>query len=665
MILQAVGKFNIKDIRCIPNTIEKYMCFSLEYFDFIDSFQFTLTSLEKLVDGLNKANNENLFKNFNKELNYDQEVKLLLRQKGVFPYDFYDNNDKLNYIGLPTKEEFYNKLNDENIKEEDYERALKVYNLSNCKSFGDYLNLYLKTDVLLLADAFEAFRNMCLNYYGLDPCYYVTAPGLSWDAMLKLTKCKIECFKEGQEDMLEMTKRGMRGGISVITHRYAEANNKYMDSYDENKESSYIIYLDANNLYGYAMSQFLPIGNYKFEDVNKFTIDFIKNIKDDDKTGYILDVDIDYPEELHDLHNDYPLLPQSTNFKPSPIMDNMRKELGLTEDKINKLIPNLNNKINYVIHYRNLKQAIELGLILKKVNKVISFDQKPFLKDFIDFNTKKRAETKLDYEKDLFKLMNNSVFGKTMENVDRRIDVKLVKEEKKFVKMASKPTFKNFRIFNNDLIAVEVKKSEIVYNKPMIVGMYILDLSKTLMYNFHYNTIKKQYGSKSKLLFTDTDSLCYKINTDDLYNDMKKDKDLYDFSEYPKDHPLYDESNKKVIGKMKDETNSKPIQEFIGLRSKMYSVLLSKDKNKATAKGVKKSCMKNIKHKDYKRCIFSNAKEDRQQKVSFNLIRSENHIINTINVNKVGLACLDNKRYVLDNNVDTLAYGHYKINDLI
>ena len=146
---------------------------------------------------------------------------------------------------------------------------------------------------------------------------------------------------------------------------------------------------------------------------------------------------------------------------------------------------------------------------------------------------------------------------------------------------------------------------------------------------------------------------------------MVKNKDLYDFSEYPKDHPLYDETNKKVIGKMKDETNSKPIIEFVGLRPKMYSVLLEKDKNKATAKGVKKSAMKNIKHKDYKRCIFSNAIEDQQQKVSFNLIRSENHIINTINVNKVGLSCLDTKRYVLNNNVNTYAHGHYKINDLI
>ena len=195
--------------------------------------------------------------------------------------------------------------------------------------------------------------------------------------------------------------------------------------------------------------------------------------------------------------------------------------------------------------------------------------------------------------------MNNSVFGKTMENIDKRIDVKLIKgNENRFVKMASLPTFKSFRIFSNDLVAVEMKKTEIIYNKPMIVGMCILDLSKTIMYDYHYNVIKKNYESNAKLCFTDTDSLTYHIKTDDIYNDMKKESHLYDFSEYPNDHPNYDPINKKVIGKFKDETNSKSILEFLGLRSKMYSILLDKEtnKNKATAKGIKRSCMKNIKH---------------------------------------------------------------------
>jgi cellobiose-specific phosphotransferase system component IIA len=186
------------------------------------------------------------------------------------------------------------------------------------------------------------------------------------------------------------------------------------------------------------------------------------------------------------------------------------------------------------------------------------------------------------------------------------------------------------------------------------------------MYDYHYNTIKKQYGSKATLCFTDTDSLTYHIKTDDLYKDMEKESHLYDFSEYEKDHPNYDETNKKVIGKFKDETNGRPILEFVGLRSKMYSILLDKEKNKnkATAKGIKKACMKNIKHNDYKRCLLSNSYEDKKQMVSFNLIRSENHIINTINVNKVGLCCYETKRFVLDDNIRTFAHGHYNIRNL-
>lgn len=677
LILAHSGKFKSK-ISCIPNTMEKYMSFTLDRCVFLDSLQFTLTSLEKLVNSLNSAKDDSLFHEFNKSFqNLSNENKMLLRQKGIFPYDWYDSAAKLEVSSLPPKEAFHSqlgnaeiidngkvvndnkKLSDDDVVEleEDYKRAQNVWKSMNCTTFYDYLSLYLKTDVVLLADVFEEYRSMCMRNYKLDPCHYYTAPGLSWDAMLRKTGAQIECFKEGQEDMLQLIEK-LRGGISMITTRYAKANNKYMNEYDTSKPSSYIMYLDANNLYGYAMSQYLPIGSYAWFDSSKVDTNFIMSQSDEQEIGYLLECDLEVPAELHDYFNDYPLLPESTSFIPSPIMCKVRDDNDISKVQTNKLIPNLYNKVKYVLHYRNLKQAISLGIKLTRVHRALSFVQTPFLKAYIDLNTTERAKAKNDFEKDFFKLMNNSIFGKTCENVANRIDVKLMNDPVKFVKMSSKPYFKDFRIFSNDLVAVEMKKTMITYNRPMIVGFCILEISKTLMYDFHYNHIKKNYGNDAKLLFTDTDSLTYHIKTDDIYSDMKKDLQLFDTSDYPKDHPCYSVSNKKVIGKFKDETNGSPISEFCGLRSKMYSILLDSGKNKATAKGIKRNVVNLLGHQKYCDAILG---DDKKQKCSFNMIRAYNHQLTTVKITKTSLCCYDDKRYICDDNINSLAHGHCDI----
>ena len=204
------------------------------------------------------------------------------------------------------------------------------------------------------------------------------------------------------------------------------------------------------------------------------------------------------------------------------------------------------------------------------------------------------------FEKDFFKLLNNSVFGKTMENVRKRVDVRLVTDQKKLSKLASKPTFVNSKIFSEDLVAVHKIKETLTLDRPAYVGMCNLDLSKTLMYDFHYNYVKSRYNNKAKLLFTDTDSLCYEIETKDIQKELWEDKQLFDNSDYPK------EENKKVIGKFKDEAAGMPIREFIGLRSKMYSYVKDNGKNEKTAKSVRKYVIKkNITHDNYKDCLLN------------------------------------------------------------
>ena len=256
--------------------------------------------------------------------------------------------------------------------------------------------------------------------------------------------------------------------------------------------------------------------------------------------------------------------------------------------------------------------------------------------------------------------MNNSVFGKTMENIRKRVDVRLVTDEKKLVKMAAKPTYVSSKIFNKNLVAVHKIKETLTLNRPAYVGMCILDLSKVLLYDFHYNYIKDKYGNKAKLLFTDTDSLTYEIEAKDVYQDFWNDKDKFDNSDYPESSPFFDKTNKKVIGKFKDEAAGVPIYEFVGLRSKMYSYIKDNQKGGKTAKGIKKNIIKNnIKHQDYKETFLGNQQLHHIMKT----IRSQNHEIGSYEINKVSLSCFDDKRYISDNGITSYAYGHYAINN--
>ena len=281
----------------------------------------------------------------------------------------------------------------------------------------------MQSDTLLLADVFENFRNMCIKVYELDPAHFLSLPGLAWQACLKKTNVKLELLTD--YDMLLMVEEGIRGGICHSIHRYAKANKKYMKDYDKNKESSYIQYLDVNNLYGWAMSQKLPVNGFKWvENTSKIDEKFIKSYDEDSDKGYIFEVDVEYLRRLHDLHNDLPFLPKR-----------------MKVDKCKKLVCNLHDKKNYVVHIRSLKQALNYGLKLKKVYKIIEFNHNSWLKPYIDMSTELRKIAKNDFEKDFFKLMNNAVFGKTMENIRKHRDIKLVTTDKKRSKLGSEPNY--------------------------------------------------------------------------------------------------------------------------------------------------------------------------------------------------------------------------------
>ena len=446
-----------------------------------------------------------------------------------------------------------------------------------------------------------------------------------------------------------MFEKGIRGGISIISNRYGEANNKYMrKGFNKNKPSKYLMYVDANNLYGCGMSEKLPTHGFKWLTGGEME-KIYENRYNLNKMPCILEVDLEYPKNLHDLHNDYPLCPERVECK----------------NGVKKLIPNLRNKTKYVIHYKNLIQCLDMGLKIKHIHRGIKFVESNWMKPYIDKNTNLRAKAKNNFEKDFFKLMNNSVFGKTMENIRNRVDVKLVNTKEKLSKLVAKPNFKSRKIFNENLVSVHMKKTSLTMNKPVYLGMCILELSKTIMYDFHYNYIKSKYGDKAKLLFTDTDSLMYEIETEDFYKDISGDvKDRFDTSDYPENHPsgIPTGINKKVLGKMKDEAAGKIIKEFVGLRAKLYSFVMDDGGEEIKkCKGIKKQVVQSsISHEDYKTCLLTGKELLRKQ----NILRSYNHEVYTEEVNKVALSAMDDKRYILKDGVHTLAWGHYKIKDL-
>ena len=650
LLMQAMARVR-GEIKCIAKNTEKYISFSLGNLKFIDSINFLMSSLEKLVDGAEE------FPIMQRNFPEEKKRKLLLK-KGIYPYEYMDSFERFAEAQLPEKESFYSSLSGRGITEEEYSRAKQVWAEFGCRNLGDYHDLYVKTDTLLLADVFENFRRVCQEKYGLDPSHYYTAPGLSWDALLKKTEVELDLLTD--MDMHMMIERGMRGGITMVGKRHAKANNPQVEGYDPEKPTSYITYLDANNLYGWAMSLPLPIKNFHWKRVMP-TEDQIKSMKWGANKGMILEVDLEYPAHLHDRHNDYPLAPEKKNVRPQQMSDYQRRlmaDLELTAPETEKLLLTLEDKESYVVHYRNLQFYLNQGLRLKKVHRTIEFDQEAWMFPYIRMNTEFRKQASNDFESDFYKLMNNSVFGKTIENLRNRVDVKIVRdwEAYKIRKLLSSPSFDRFAIFGNDMAGIHMHKTKLVLNKPVYTGMTILENSKILMYEFFYNHLKAKYGNKCRLVYTDTDSLILEIQTEDVYQDMQETPWVYDTSNYPKEHPLYSITNKKVLGKMKDECGGDAIQEVIAVRPKMYSVLSKKNIRKA--KGVKKNVIeKEITHENYKEALFGR----RQFKHKMKILRSEGHEMYGMCMNKISLSLFDTNRWIAEDGIQTLAYGHFRL----
>lgn len=634
-------------INLLPLNKESYISFTKHVkgtrikLRFIDSYKFIASSISTLADEL-EDNDKKISRSFCNNL---EEFKLITK-KGIFPYDYIDSWEKFDEEQLPSKLHFYSQLNEEHVSEADYNHACNVWKKFNIKNLGEYSDLYLRTDVLLLADIFENFRYFCLKTYDLDPAHYYTLPGLSFNAMLKYTEIELELITDA--DKLLFIEGGIRGGLSQCSHRHVIANNKYMSEYNPNIEDSYLMYFDVNNLYGFAMASTLPVSDFQWEE--NFDIEKLNLIEDNSEWGYILEVDLHYPINLHDEHKDLPLAPE-------------RRIPPLSTSKCQKLLATLYDKDKYIIHYKNLKQYVSLGMKIKKLHRVLKFKQRAWLKPYIDLNTELRTKATSVFAKNLFKSLINICFGKMLESTRSQRIIKLVSRyggRGGARALISKPNFHSALIID-DLVIIEMKRLSILFNKPIYAGFCILDISKTVIYDFYYNYIKKIFRDNVKFVYMDTDSAILHIFTHDIYEFIRKECHNFDTSDYPINNRYkIPQKNKKVPGIMKDECQGKIMKEFIGLRSKAYSFLVENEASENNvklykkAKGVKKSSMKTITFEDYKNCVENHVKVSRKQ----NLIRSEKHQVYTITTEKIALSWDDDKRQLIENENYTLPWGY-------
>lgn len=568
-----------------------------------------------------------------------------------------------------------------------------VFKTLNCKNLQDYVEVYLWVDVILLAEIFQRFRRLCHKpeFFSLDPCHYVSMPQLAFDAALFSSGVKLELLTD--IDQILFLKSGVRGGVSMICKRHCQANNPLMGpEYDPSRENdTYILYHDVNNLYGAAMSFPLPTHGFNWlpSDQHPYIIDTIMNLSAKESSrGYILEVDLEYPDDLHDSHNDLPLAPEKLRIDDSNLSLFQLQCYGGKRPKTEKLIPHFFKRENYVIHYITLKFYLEKGMKVTAVHRVLEFSQEPWLKQYIHDNTERRKKEKTTFGKDLYKLMNNAVYGKTLENVWDRKEVHICKTEDEALEFAHKPWFNHFKIIDSSLSLFVMRKKRVQLDKPFYLGVSILDISKFMFYSNWYDGYKKLWGDRVKMLMCDTDSYIMEVTAPSSH-ELTPYKDLrpvahnpertretwslqLDTSSFRMDDKrqefrlLYHAGshNNKVLGAVKDEMGGDVITEMCGLTAKMYATRnIVRDgpeqriNSTLKAKGVPSCTLKTSFNFDsYKEMLFENI---RYKTADYVAIRSQHHQLRTIKATKKCLSNTDDKRFIADaGTFETVTFGH-------
>ena len=571
-------KIDMAKIQIIPKNTECFLMLKFHNFQVLDTYEFLPAPLATLVRNLKE---QGLDKFTHLKTITEDSVKHMemLCSKQIYPYEYAQNYSDYELPSLPPREEFVDNLAGKGpISETEYTRAKEVFTATNCKTFGDYTKLYVQTDVLLLADVMEAHRQRTWKEFGLDPLHFLTASHLGWNAFLKSKDPHMQLENLTDKKMYDFFQNAVRGGIAVVSKRYARANHPLMKSgYDPRKPNTFILALDCVGLYSWAMCQPLPYASFEWVDgINQDEMKtMLTNTPPDGPVGFFACVDLQYPTHIHDETRCYPLAPEKIAIEESMLSEyskelKMKLKLPKQNKRLTKLAPNQKDKVRYTVHFACLQFYLKKGMVLGKIHQMVRFKQYPWMKTYIEGNLQRRKEAQNTFDKDFWKLMNNSLYGKSIENVYKRQSMSLCTQVEKLDKLVRKPTFEAIHVFNDNLVAALNRKEMLTLDKAPYPGATILELSKKHMFEFFYelkNTLFKQ--GEMQLLLTDTDSLIMQISTKDVYKDLEKITHLLDTSNYPPNHPLFSVRHKMEAGMFKDEhPPDNFITEFVGLKAK-------------------------------------------------------------------------------------------------
>ena len=535
------AKAHKNNLSTIARTSEEYMAVNYSCIKFLDSMRFLTASLEKLTESLKDDDYIHLKKFFPNHW-------MLLKNKLAYPYEFYktleDYEKPIDELLKAGSEAYYSKTANKIPDQKEIDRTNEIIKLFNIKNGRELTELYCKADVILLADIFEKFIEVSTTEFGINPLYHISSPGTTWSNGLKYTKIELELIKN--VDLFQMFEHGIRGGLSgVFGDRYIASDN-----------NTVILHVDMNNLYGFAMLFHLPTGNFQIYENNTITqsfIDKVLNTHDCSNTGYILIVDLIYPDNIKYKSKNFPFCPENKTINSDNYTEYMKEHEPNPHRPTSKLICDQTNKEYYIVHYRNLKFYLRMGMIIKKVHRIVSFDQSPWLAKYIDYNTQKRAEADSDFIKDYHKNLVCSFFGKTMEDVRNRIKVEFVKntDERKILRFQSRLDFNGIHKSYQDYDSYTFKSNVVKMEKPIYLGFAILELSKLLMYETYYDKLQKYFGIDGiQIHYQDTDAFIMSLKTTDVINDLsnlQKQYNLFDFSNLNKNHILYSNEYKKYL----------------------------------------------------------------------------------------------------------------------
>jgi len=642
----------------------------------VDSLHFLNSSLSKLIETYKSTGEFKHLKAWCEKNLAEDEIAQgfeMLQRKNIFPYEYITSFDVLvNTKKLPDIEHFYSSLTESGVSQCEYDFACEVFSFFKCENLLSYMILYLKMDVILLADVFEIFRKTCFERVGLDVLQYYGMPGFAWDNMLKTTGVQLDLLSD--INIFNYFENSIRGGMATVgSIRHAKANNKYMQNYNKHEPISYIHDYDANNLYGVGLCYLLPHSeftwmtrdelNLLFEQIdngNLECLDLTENPR-----GFTLEVDLIYPQKLHDSHNCLPLAVENIIPKVE-WFSKEQKSFNMPPPKHKKLIGHFYPRYRYKVHWYALKVYLDLGLKLVCIHRGVSYNHSRWLYDWIVTNAKMRAESNSPIIKRLHKDLNNFIYGKSVQKSRGLLDMKLVTKWGSFKKLSTKPTYMSHTIYDENLIGVQLEQANVLLNKVTYVGSTCLDYAKAHMALFWYRCIK-QVMPLSRLILHDTDSVIFQSSHEDYFERLKliiKEMDLYT---YDPNHEVFDDKTLKyrienymVLGKFKDELAPDMIVEAIAIRAKMYSLLTEMLYNVKRSKGVPKMSLEHqVNHDDYKFCLLTRQSINAVSSTIQNL----KHELYTVNSTRTAINCFDDKRYICDGGKETLAYGHYACNN--